>query len=122
MIAAPIGNLGDITLRALSILREVGAIAAEDTRVARRLLSAHGARGKRVICARAHAENRAARAVVAAAMADGCAYLCDAGTPAISDPGRAAGGGGARGRRRRAPRARAVGFDGGVVGGGDLAQ
>ena len=87
MIAAPIGNLGDITLRALSILREVGAVAAEDTRVARRLLSAHGARGKRVICARAHAENRAARAVVAAAMADGCAYLCDAGTPAISDPG-----------------------------------
>ena len=87
MIAAPIGNLGDITLRALSILREVGAVAAEDTRVARRLLSAHGARGKRVICARAHVENRAARAVVAAAMADGCAYLCDAGTPAISDPG-----------------------------------
>ena len=87
MIAAPIGNLGDITLRALSILREVGAVAAEDTRVARRLLSAHGARGKRVICARAHAENRAARAVIAAAMADGCAYLCDAGTPAISDPG-----------------------------------
>ena len=87
MIAAPIGNLGDITLRALSILREVGAVAAEDTRVARRLLSAHGARGKRVICARAHAENRAARAVIAAAAADGCAYLCDAGTPAISDPG-----------------------------------
>ena len=87
MIAAPIGNLGDITLRALSILREVGAVAAEDTRVARRLLSAHGARGKRVICARAHVENRAARAVIAAAAADGCAYLCDAGTPAISDPG-----------------------------------
>ena len=90
MLAAPIGNLGDISLRALEVLRAADVVAAEDTRVAKRLLAAHGIRGKQIISARAQNESAAAQKIVSA-MLNGkyqnAAYLSDAGTPGISDPG-----------------------------------
>lgn len=90
MIAAPIGNLGDISLRALEVLRAADIIAAEDTRVARRLLSAHDIRGKKLLSARAQNEQTAAQHIINAMTKGGyqtAAYLSDAGTPGISDPG-----------------------------------
>ena len=88
MIATPIGNLRDISLRALDTLTAVPLLAAEDTRVARRLLAAHNIRGKKILSLRAHNENRAAVAVINGARAYGsAAYLADAGTPGVSDPG-----------------------------------
>jgi len=87
VVATPIGNLADISLRALDVLRAAGAIFAEDTRVTRALLAHHG------IDAKPHAlharnEARAAGAVVEAlAAGDDVALVSDAGTPGISDPG-----------------------------------
>ena len=59
LISSPIGNLGDISLRALDVLAKSPIVAAEDTRVARRLLQAHGIGGKRLISLRAHNEKQA---------------------------------------------------------------
>lgn len=94
LIAAPIGNLGDLSPRARECLAEVGLIAAEDTRVARRLVTAcglvgsSGGKGKEYLSVRAHNENRAAAALIGKIRAHGsAAYLSDAGTPAVSDPG-----------------------------------
>lgn len=88
VIASPIGNLRDISQRALDILSSVSLLGAEDTRVARRLLAAHGIYGKRLLSLRAHNENHAAEALLAGAFELGTvAYLSDAGTPSISDPG-----------------------------------
>jgi 16S rRNA (cytidine1402-2'-O)-methyltransferase len=86
-VATPIGNLADITLRALEILKNVDAVAAEDTRVTRRLLAHHGI-SKRLIAVHEHNERRAADQVLALLRAgQSLALACDAGTPAISDPG-----------------------------------
>ncbi len=86
-MATPIGNLADITLRALEILRKVDAVAAEDTRVTGRLLAHHGI-AKRLIAVHEHNEKRAAGQVLALLGAgQSLALTCDAGTPAISDPG-----------------------------------
>lgn len=87
VVATPIGNLGDISRRALEILGSVDAVAAEDTRVTRRLL-AHFGIAKRLIAVHEHNEKRVAKQVLAL-LADGksVALACDAGTPAISDPG-----------------------------------
>jgi 16S rRNA (cytidine1402-2'-O)-methyltransferase len=88
-VATPIGNLGDIGLRALETLRGVEAVAAEDTRVTRRLLAHHGI-VKRVIPVHEHNERRAVDGVLALLRAGrSVALTCDAGTPAISDPGAA---------------------------------
>ncbi|MGH6690715.1 MAG: 16S rRNA (cytidine(1402)-2'-O)-methyltransferase [Gammaproteobacteria bacterium] len=88
-MATPIGNLGDIGLRALETLRNVEAVAAEDTRVTRRLLARHGI-AKRLIPVHEHNERRAAAGVLALLRAGrSVALTCDAGTPAISDPGAA---------------------------------
>ena len=88
VIASPIGNLSDISARALEILSAVPVIAAEDTRRTRTLLSAHGISGKNVLSLRAHNENKAAALVVKKMTESGAAaYLSDAGTPGISDPG-----------------------------------
>jgi 16S rRNA (cytidine1402-2'-O)-methyltransferase len=87
VVATPLGNLQDVTLRALDVLKRVDLIAAEDTRVTRRLLQ-HYAIGKRTISLRRHNEARAAQRVLALLRAGrSVALVSDAGTPAISDPG-----------------------------------
>jgi 16S rRNA (cytidine1402-2'-O)-methyltransferase len=87
VVATPIGNLGDITLRALDILQRVDRVAAEDTRVSGQLL-AHFNLSKPLVSIREHNEREAAEGVVARIVSgDAVAYVSDAGTPAISDPG-----------------------------------
>ena len=87
VVATPIGNLADLGLRAQETLRSVEAVAAEDTRVTRRLLAHYGI-AKRLIPVHEHNEQRAVAGVLAL-LRDGrsVALTCDAGTPAISDPG-----------------------------------
>jgi 16S rRNA (cytidine1402-2'-O)-methyltransferase len=87
VVATPIGNLGDITLRALATLRAVELIACEDTRHARRLLDHHGIRTT-TLSLHEHNEAAAAQKLVAA-LTEGkpVALISDAGTPGISDPG-----------------------------------
>jgi 16S rRNA (cytidine1402-2'-O)-methyltransferase len=87
VVATPIGNLGDVTLRALEILRAVPLIAAEDTRLTRRLLERHGVETRTVSY---HARSGPARESELLAHLGGGADLAvvtDAGTPGISDPG-----------------------------------
>jgi len=87
VVATPIGNLADLSERALSVLRTVDRIACEDTRHARRLLDHYGIR---LPLMSAHEHNEAGRsAQIAALLAQGeaVALISDAGTPAISDPG-----------------------------------
>ena len=90
LVGTPIGNLEDITARAVRILSEVDEVYAEDTRKGRALLSHLGIRGKGV---RRHSEERASRSAgeIAAKVASGLsiALITDAGMPAISDPGAA---------------------------------
>jgi 16S rRNA (cytidine1402-2'-O)-methyltransferase len=86
VVATPIGNLEDVTLRALRVLGEVAMIAAEDTRVTSRLLARHGIR-KAMVSYRAPVERRVlARLLTALRMGD-VALVSDAGTPTLSDPG-----------------------------------
>lgn len=86
-MATPIGNLADLTLRAIHTLARVDAVAAEDTRVAGRLL-AHLALSKPLLALHDHNERVAAEEVVARlARGERVAYVSDAGTPAVSDPG-----------------------------------
>jgi 16S rRNA (cytidine1402-2'-O)-methyltransferase len=87
LVATPIGNLRDITLRALDILRSADLVAAEDTRVTAGLLAAHGIEA-RLFSYREHNE-QAAAAVLLERLRDGrsVALVSDAGTPGISDPG-----------------------------------
>jgi 16S rRNA (cytidine1402-2'-O)-methyltransferase len=88
VVATPIGNLQDITLRALEVLRQVHTIAAEDTRVVSRLLNHYGIAGKKLVAVHEHNENRATSRIVAALHAgESVALASDAGTPALSDPG-----------------------------------
>lgn len=87
IVATPIGNLGDITLRALDVLRAADAIACEDTRHARRLLDHHGIRAP-LLALHEHNEQAATDKLVALLQAGRqVALISDAGTPAISDPG-----------------------------------
>ena len=87
VVATPIGNLADLGQRALQTLGSVDAVAAEDTRVTRRLLAHYGI-AKRLIAVHEHNEKRAVGSILAL-LRDGrsVALTCDAGTPAISDPG-----------------------------------
>ncbi len=86
LIATPIGNLEDVTLRALRVLGEVPLVAAEDTRTARRLLQRHGIRA-RLTSSNEH--NRATKTpLLLAALAEGdVALVSEAGMPGVSDPG-----------------------------------
>ena len=87
MVATPIGNLADISLRALQVLHTVDAIACEDTRHTAGMLSQYGLH-KPLLAAHQHNEAEAAQTVVARLLAgERVAYVSDAGTPAISDPG-----------------------------------
>ena len=88
VVATPIGNLEDVSARALRILGEVGAIAAEDTRVTARLLTRHGLR-KPLISYRAPVERRGLPRVMAELDQHDVALVSDAGTPTLSDPGQA---------------------------------
>jgi 16S rRNA (cytidine1402-2'-O)-methyltransferase len=86
LVATPIGNLEDITLRALRVLREVQLIAAEDTRHTRKLLT-HFSITTPLISYHEHSP-QARRDTLLAALSQGdVALVSDAGTPAISDPG-----------------------------------
>jgi 16S rRNA (cytidine1402-2'-O)-methyltransferase len=89
VVATPIGNLADLTLRALHVLALVDAIACEDTRHSARLLEHFGI-AKPLIAAHEHNE-RAAAATILVRLGRGerVAYVSDAGTPAVSDPGAA---------------------------------
>jgi len=87
VVATPIGNLADITLRAIHVLAIVDAVACEDTRVSGGLLH-HLGLDKPLLAVHHHNEREAAQAVlVRLARGERVAYLSDAGTPAISDPG-----------------------------------
>jgi len=89
VVATPIGNLADLGPRAQETLRGVEVVAAEDTRVTRKLLAHYGI-AKRLIPVHDHNEKRAVAGILAL-LRDGksVALTCDAGTPAISDPGAA---------------------------------
>jgi len=88
LVATPIGNLGDLSARALEALRDAEVVACEDTRRTRRLLSAAGIRGTRLEALHAHNERARTPALVAAMEAGATvALVSDAGMPTISDPG-----------------------------------
>jgi 16S rRNA (cytidine1402-2'-O)-methyltransferase len=88
VVATPIGNLDDITARALTTLRDCDRIAAEDTRRTRGLLSHFGIRGKTLESLHAHSLDTDVERLVAALVAgESVAVVTDAGTPAVSDPG-----------------------------------
>ena len=101
MVATPIGNLEDITYRAVRILGTVDVVAAEDTRVTRKLLDRFKLSPAKVISARA-ANEKAASGGIVKLLERGLdvAYVSDSGTPAVSDPG-----------GRTAAAAREAGFD-----------
>lgn len=90
VVATPIGNLADITLRALHVLQLVDAMACEDTRHTQTLLRAYGIErsGQALLALHQHNEAEAAQQVLARLQSgQRVAYVSDAGTPAVSDPG-----------------------------------
>ncbi len=88
VVATPIGNLKDITLRAVETLRGVAVIAAEDTRHTRKLLSAHGIEHKTLVALHAHSTERDIEKLVERLRSgEDIALVTDAGTPGVSDPG-----------------------------------
>ncbi len=90
LVATPIGNARDITLRALDILASADVIAAEDTRTARKLMEIHGvAHGKRPLIAYHDHSGANGRAGILKLVGEGksVAYVSEAGTPLVSDPG-----------------------------------
>jgi 16S rRNA (cytidine1402-2'-O)-methyltransferase len=87
VVATPIGNLGDLSARAVSVLQNADLIAAEDTRHSQRLLQ-HYAIATRVMAYHDHSDDRAVSKISACLAAGGSvALVSDAGTPLISDPG-----------------------------------
>lgn len=89
VVATPIGNLADLTLRAIHVLALADAVACEDTRVSAGLLR-HLGLDKPLLAVHEHNERVAAKTVIdRLARGERVALLCDAGTPAISDPGAA---------------------------------
>ena len=88
VVATPIGNLRDITLRALDVLAAADVVAAEDTRNTAHLLTHHGIGANRLMAVHQHNECAAAEKIVALLQAgQSVAFVSDAGTPAVSDPG-----------------------------------
>jgi 16S rRNA (cytidine1402-2'-O)-methyltransferase len=88
VVATPIGNLRDITLRALDILAAVDVVAAEDTRNTANLLSHHTIRARQLISVHQHNERESASKLIKLIQGgQSVAFVSDAGTPAISDPG-----------------------------------
>jgi len=88
IVGTPIGNLRDITLRALEVLQCADVIAAEDTRVTRKLLHAHGIENDSLISLHEHNEaSRTEGLIERMKRGESVALVSDAGTPLISDPG-----------------------------------
>ena len=89
VVATPIGNMGDVTLRALNVLRGCDALAAEDTRRTRQLLTKYEIpRPRTLLSLHEHNEERSAQRVVGLLRQGARVALCsDAGTPLVSDPG-----------------------------------
>jgi 16S rRNA (cytidine1402-2'-O)-methyltransferase len=87
MVATPIGNLGDITLRALDVLRRVDRIACEDTRQTQKLLNHFEITTSTVSCHQHNERHRAAELVEALKAGGRIALVSDAGMPGVSDPG-----------------------------------
>ena len=89
IIGTPIGNLGDISFRAVETLKSVDLVACEDTRRTLKLLSHLGIRVPMLSCRSQNEESAAARVIAALNQGQTVAYASDAGTPALSDPGAA---------------------------------
>ncbi len=87
LVATPIGNLADITHRALQVLRDVELIACEDTRHTRKLLQHYGVTTKTVSYHEHNEQQRAAELIDLLRQGSDVAVVSDAGTPSISDPG-----------------------------------
>jgi len=87
VVATPIGNLDDITLRALRVLAEADVVAAEDTRHSRMLLSRHGLERPLLALHEHNEEQQAALLVDRLKRGESVALISDAGTPLLSDPG-----------------------------------
>lgn len=87
IVSTPIGNLGDITLRALTTLKEVDVIAAEDTRHVKKLLNHYGISKKTVSYYQGKERSRSSKIIELITSGNSIALVSDAGTPGISDPG-----------------------------------
>lgn len=87
VVATPIGNLGDLTPRALETLRQADLIAAEDTRHSQQLLAHFGLRANLVALHEHNEANQSAQLIERLRAGQQIALICDAGTPLISDPG-----------------------------------
>ncbi|MFZ2540172.1 MAG: 16S rRNA (cytidine(1402)-2'-O)-methyltransferase [Gallionella sp.] len=88
VVATPIGNLRDITLRALEVLASADVVAAEDKRNTAHLLTHHHISATRLMAVHQHNERGAAEKIIALLQAgQSVAFVSDAGTPAVSDPG-----------------------------------
>jgi 16S rRNA (cytidine1402-2'-O)-methyltransferase len=88
VVATPIGNLEDITLRAMRILKEADIIAAEDTRHTRKLLARHEIGGKKLVSYHDHNKEHQTPGLLEQILnGENVALVSDAGTPGISDPG-----------------------------------
>jgi len=88
VVATPIGNLRDITLRALDVLAMADVVAAEDTRNTAHLLTHYGISANRLMAVHQHNERGASEKIIALLQAGkSVAFVSDAGTPAVSDPG-----------------------------------
>lgn len=87
LVATPIGNLGDVTLRALQTLAAADVLACEDTRVTRNLLSRYGIRQRPVPYHEHNAAEAGPRLLAILASGRSVALVSDAGTPLVSDPG-----------------------------------
>ncbi|MET0841272.1 MAG: SAM-dependent methyltransferase, partial [Methyloceanibacter sp.] len=87
LVATPIGNLADISLRALSVLARADLIAAEDTRHSKKLLTHFGIGGARAAYHEHNAERERPRLIARLRAGQSVALISDAGTPLVSDPG-----------------------------------
>ena len=87
VVATPIGNLEDVTLRALEVLRSVALVACEDTRHTRKLFARHGIATRVVSCHKFNERRSTGRVLETLRSGSDVALVSDGGTPAVSDPG-----------------------------------
>jgi 16S rRNA (cytidine1402-2'-O)-methyltransferase len=87
LVSTPIGNLKDISLRALEILRDVDYITCEDTRVTIKLLNRYEIHKPLISCHSKSSDRVTAKILSLLSQGKSCAYVSDSGTPTVSDPG-----------------------------------